>query len=282
MTSLLRDAEIEDLLRERPPLIENFDVSLLLTERSPIKGSSLDLTIGDIFVPGVKPDSLGGIQKPRGQLSLECGQTAVLRSAEKILMPKDVAGIGFPPSTKVSLAGLLTTNPGHVDPDYHGHLHLTVVNMGSAPYPLLRGDRLFRLLLLKLQGDVQYLIGEPTSPLNEELLSRLSHDFLDIDNRARKAAKAEELRLRSTQVWATVITAVITAALALGYQIESGQKETSAQIARIEGRLNSLGGSLNVVAFDDQVKKLTTLDERLKTVESAVRAPTVNSSTSRP
>ena len=35
----------------------------------------------------------------------------MLRSAEKLHIPPAVAGIGFPPSTKVSLAGLLSTNP---------------------------------------------------------------------------------------------------------------------------------------------------------------------------
>src|SRR5665213_1478088 len=129
MTCLLRDAEIEALLRASPSLIVDFDLNRLTNkETSPIKGSSLDLTVGEIFIPGAKAGELGGIGKPRTRVSLEVGQTAVLRSAEKLRLPPNIAGIGFPPSTKVSLAGLLSTNPGHVDPDYKGYLHLTVVN----------------------------------------------------------------------------------------------------------------------------------------------------------
>jgi deoxycytidine triphosphate deaminase len=276
MGSLLRDVDIEDLLRATPPLIENFDVARLQTVRSPIKGSTLDLTIGDIFVPGVAFDALGSIARPRNEILLGVGQTAVLRSAEKIRMPRDLAGVGFPPSTKVSLAGVLSTNPGHVDPDYCGHLHLTVVNMGSSPFQLTRGERLLRLMLFKLEGDVCHPIGELPSPLSEELLSsRLSHDFLDVDGRAIKAAKSEELRLRSFQVWATIAAALITGLIALGYQqyqLISSQKGVEAQIAKIEGRLSTLGGSLNVVAFDEQVKRLGDFDARLKTLESRIPA----------
>lgn len=269
MASLLRDSEIEDRLRAPVSLIDNFDLTVLGTPRSPVKGASLELTIGDIFVPGIEyPNLLGGVGNPRAQLSLGSGQTAVLRSREKVRMPKDVAGIGFPPSTRVSLAGLLSTNPGHIDPDYTGHLHLTVVNIGKDDFYLRRGDRFMRVLLFELSGESSFPIGEPPSPLTEELLNRLSHDFLDVDNRARKAAKAEELSLRARQVWATVFTAFVTAALALGYQFYSQQKELVSQISKIEGKLGSLGGSLNILSFDEQTKQLKILDERLKKIET--------------
>jgi hypothetical protein len=182
-------------------------------------------------------------------------------------MPKNVAGIGFPPSTKVSLAGLLSTNPGHVDPDYMGKLHLTVVNMGSEPFALELGDRLMRLMLFSLDGDSAHPVGEPSPPITEELLYRLSHDFLDIDERAKKAAKKEELRLRSWQLWVTLLGALATGGLTFGYAIYSGQKETSAQVARMEGRLNSLGST----SFEDLAKKLGIFEERLRSLETASR-----------
>lgn len=272
--TLLGDSEIESLLRAKEPLIDGFDKAILCSERNPVKGSSIDLTIGDIFVPGVKKrKSLGGIENPRSQISLECGQTVVLRSAEKLRMPPNIAGIGFPPSTKVSLAGLLSTNPGHVDPDYKGHLHLTVVNMGRTEFHLSRGDRLMRLMLFRLQSDTRHRLDESASPLTEELLDRLSHDFLDIDDRAKKAAKTEELRLRSWQLWATFAAALLTGGVAIGYQVLSGQREMSMQISKIEGRLNSLGGTLDVVKFEDHLKKLGDVDERLKKIELSPRTP---------
>jgi dCTP deaminase len=269
MGTLLGDQGIEELLRQPSSLIRGFDVSKLATAAdSPVKGASLNLTIGDIFVPGVALDEVGGLNKPRQSLTLLSGQTAVIKSAEVLQMPRNIAGVGFPPSSKVSLAGLLSTNPGHVDPDYTGHLHLTVLNMGQDPFHLYKGETFMRLMLFKLEQPVSKLVGAPPSPLTEELLGRLSHNFLDIDNRAIKAARSEELQLRSWQVWATIVTAVITGAIALGYQYLSAQRELSAQVARIEGRLNSLGGTLNVVSFDDQVKKVGSIEERLKLLEA--------------
>jgi deoxycytidine triphosphate deaminase len=273
MGALLSDAEIEALLRGHPSLIENFDISTLATERSPIRGASLDLTIGAIYVPGVKRNSLGSIGKPRSRLSLECGQTAVLRTAEKLQMPRHIAAIGFPPSTQVSLAGLLTTNPGHVDPDYRGYLHLTVVNMGRTPFELEKGARLLRLMLFELSHDVQRLVGEPPSPLTEDLLDRLSHDFLDIDARAKKAARSEELRLRSWQVAGTVVAALITGGFAVAYVALSRQAETSAQIAKLDGRLNSIGGPINLSVFEGQLKKVDALEDRLRKLESSSQVP---------
>jgi deoxycytidine triphosphate deaminase len=269
MGMLLGDRDIEALLQSPAPIIDGFDILRLGTESSPVKGASLNLTIGGIFVPGVAPDEVGGLNKPRQSLLLQSGQTAVLKSGESLKMPKDIAGVGFPPSSKVSLAGLLSTNPGHVDPDYKGHLHLTVVNMGQDAFHLYKGEIFMRLMLFKLDQAVTKPVGALPSPLTEELLGRLSHNFLDIDNRALKAAKAEELQLRSWQVWATIITAVLTAAIALGYQYISAQRELSAQIAKIEGRLNTLGGTLSVVSFDDQVRKVGSIEERVKNLEAS-------------
>jgi dCTP deaminase len=226
---LLGDSEIETLLRASTPIIEGFNAARLGTGDSPVKGASLNLTIGDIFVPGVAKDELGGLNNSRQSLSLQSGQTAVLRSAEVLQMPKNIAGVGFPPSSKVSLAGLLSTNPGHIDPDYKGSVHLTVVNMGQDTFHLYKGEIIMRVMLFKLNQDVTKLVGAPPSPLTEELLNRLSHNFLDIDERARKAAKAEELRLKSIQVWGTIgtaiVTAIVTATLALLYQASSAQRD---------------------------------------------------------
>jgi dCTP deaminase len=273
MARLLCDTEIESFLRATPSIIVDFNPTALTTSKSPVKGATLDLSVGDIFVPGVKVNRLGGLEKPRASLSLKCGQTAILRSAEKLQMPKKLAGIGFPPSTSASLAGLLSTNPGHIDPDYKGHLHLTVVNMGKENFSIARGDRMMRVMLFELDCDVSRLVGEPPPPLTEELLGRLSHDFLDIDDRAKKAAKAEEVRLRSWQLWATFAGAALTVGITLGYQVLVGQRDLVSQVSKMEGRLNVLGGSLNVSAFDEQTKKLGQLEERLKLLESTPKNP---------
>ena len=54
MACLLRDVEIEALLKASPSLVVNFD-TLLDTDNSPVKGSSLDLQSG-IFLSGSKSE----------------------------------------------------------------------------------------------------------------------------------------------------------------------------------------------------------------------------------
>jgi dCTP deaminase len=114
--SPLQRQEIEAILRAQPSLIENFDVGRLDAADPPVRGATLDLTIGAIFLPGVADGKLGGSTRGKRAHGLASGETAVVRTAETLQMPGNVAAIGFPPSTAISLAGLLTTNPGHIDP----------------------------------------------------------------------------------------------------------------------------------------------------------------------
>src|SRR5207244_5336353 len=107
-----------DLVGGAASLIDNFNIERLGTPDSPVRGASLDLLIGEIFVPGIIDGKLGGSDRGKQTYALASGATAVVRTAETLRLPGDVAAIGFPPSTAVSLAGLLTTNPGHVDPGY--------------------------------------------------------------------------------------------------------------------------------------------------------------------
>jgi hypothetical protein len=147
--------------------------------------------------------------------------------------------------------------------------------MGRDAFHLYKGEVIMRVMLFKLRWDVAKPVGAVPSPLTEELLSRLSHDFLDIDDRARKAAKQEELRLKSTQVWVTfggaIVTAIIGATLALLYQFSSAQRDIAnvqRDLAKIEGRLGALGGTLNVISFDELVRKAGGLEERIKSLEA--------------
>ena len=108
---LLSDQDISRLI-SAGKLVKGFDPSRL----GAIKGAAIELTVGDVFVPGVKGEELGAPQKPRSELCLYQGQTAVIRSAEEISLGQDYAGIAFP-AALVSLQGLLMTNPGYSTQD---------------------------------------------------------------------------------------------------------------------------------------------------------------------
>src|SRR5688572_5276125 len=138
---MLRDADLKSLYTSvvGRPLPDDPDAP-----DSPVQPASIDLVIGNIYVPDTRADDLGGVATPRDDYCLGAGETAVVTTQEQLTMPTDVGAIGFPPSS-VSENGILTTNPGHIDPGYRGVLSLTVINMGRRSYDLKRGARILTL-----------------------------------------------------------------------------------------------------------------------------------------
>jgi dCTP deaminase len=270
---LLRRQNIEDLLRAALPLIENFDAALLGTNQSPVRGASLDLKIGRIFLPGVADGKLGGSDRGRRWVTLGSGETAVVRTAETLRLPGDIAAIGFPPSTAVSLAGLLTTNPGHVDPGYWGPLHLTVINMGKESFSLVEGDRIMRLMLFRLSAYEPASAAVTTSPINEELLAKLSPDFLNVSSRVDGSIEKAGWRIQSRNALIPVATGIISAilggvaAFALNYY--SGVQQMKVDIATLQTKVGGLGSTLDLHAVD---QRLNNIEARLPTAPPAPAA----------
>src|ERR1700688_40938 len=65
---------------------------------SAVQASSLDLHIGEIFLPDTKKDDEGGQQNPKSSHWLQTGETAVVTTKETLHFPGNIAGFGFPPS----------------------------------------------------------------------------------------------------------------------------------------------------------------------------------------
>ena len=250
-TFMLCDEQISHLICATPEILNGIDALDYQKLSSSIQPASIDLHIGQIFTPGAKPGELGAHDAPRRDFTLMTGQTAVIRTREQLKLPDDIAGIAFPPSS-VSLRGLLMTNPGHVDPGYHGYLHVTAINMGQEPYPLVHGARCITLTLFRLAraaaAPYSTRIGAPsTSPVTQELLTRLSLDFAAIENRAEKiadkAAQKMDISTKRIQVIATIIIAVLTVG---GYIITS----------RISERIATLEAQIKIDALEERIEKL--------------------------
>jgi dCTP deaminase len=178
---------------------------------SPIQAASLDLGVGSILIPGGKGKKRRAVSDSKHQYTLRRGQTVLISSLEELDLPKDVAAFGFPPSS-VSSHGLLMTNPGHVDPGYKGKLHFTVINMGSDDYMLRQGDRIVTLLIFKLSGNAsagwadRQGSGKGLDP-TQGTLQTLSHDFLDIEKRAKKIAKKQAYKAIAWSALASAVAA---------------------------------------------------------------------------
>lgn len=239
----LTDAELHDLLAGGviSPLAGGFEDD---SSRDPIQPSSVDLTIGSIVVPGTAPEEFGSLENRREILSLDPGGTAVVETNETCRFPAHIGAIGFPPAS-VSAQGLLMTNPGHIDPGYDGGLSFTVINMGRQPFRLARGDRIVTLLLFRLGRDVasDYKKRNPDTPhgrISQDTLNMLSPDFLDVDERATRAASTVELKSRRIGIGIPIVAAII----ALGGTYLQTQRANDDEIRQLQQDVKVLDAKL--------------------------------------
>jgi dCTP deaminase len=273
---LLVDTELNDALRQAQAMARGIPTPLDdgFGRRTQVQAASLVLTVGDIFVPGTKPDELGGCNNGRRVYELKQGHTVVIRTRETIHLGQRQAGIGFPPAFQ-SLQGLLMTNPGHVDPGYNGPLHCTVINMAHSPFRLERGDHIIRLLIFQLANNesapqAPYYVRAGlaadqivSSPIDNDLLDRLSVDFVDVQNRAEEAAKAQINKAQLGALWLPVSVAIIAAAASYFTSTQSVKddlnklrNEFTQAKASIENKDTVYKIQTDLAALKEEVRKL--------------------------
>lgn len=266
--AFLSDRDIWDLLQREDPVVSGLGETIApFGPASQVQASSIDLRIGDIYLPETSAEALGGVDNPRGSHSLLPGRTAVVSTAETLNFPKDLGAFGFPPS-RVSGRGLLMTNPGHVDPGYKGKMTFTVINMGRLPYELQRDNPIVSLLLFRLPQEVEggytERYGERVGkPVSEERLDRLSADFLNIEERAQRIAKGEE---RKTRLWSIAAPVIVGLLTLLGLYLQTAA-QLDQRFRELEGRLQEMQTSLSVV---DERVDITGLEERVGALEAVV------------
>lgn len=267
--TLLSDQEISGLIAAQPPLVSDIDPVDFVLKDAPIQASSVDLSVGGIFLPGTPDCEHGGSNKPAESFSLAQGEMAVVQTKEALALPNDIAGFGFPPS-RLSIGGLLLTNPGHVDPGYNGKLHLTVINMGRHPISLAAGDAIITLLFIRLASaavnDYASRRGGRTggSPVNQALLSRLSKDFLDVNERASAEAKTDMDAFERRQNRKISIISAIGALLFIVIPLVFNWLTTrNDNIGKIESRLNILEKQLG------SITELDYLEDRIQALENS-------------
>jgi dCTP deaminase len=226
------------------------------SEQASVQPCSVDLRIGDVFIPGADPPKPGSADNPSDGVVLKPGRTAVVTTLEKCNFPAHIGAIGFPPNS-VSSKGILMTNPGHVDPGYRGPMSFTVINMGSDDYWLIRGKKIVTLLLFKLQAPAKRDLsarGRGGSDGVQNLLGVLSPDFLGIEDRVREAAESEENKTRRLALWVPIVAGFVAAIAALFVSIFPLRGEVSdlkastaalGEVKRLEGQIRTLEGELD-------------------------------------
>jgi dCTP deaminase len=185
-----------------------------------IRGCSVDLHVGDIYRPGIEAQSPGSASTPnRLQLVLNEGETAVIQTVERFKLDGKHAAFVLPVSS-ISVQGLLMTNPGHVDPGYEGHVHVTVINMGKKPFAIQPKMRFLRAFIYQLDQPVaspKTSSGSANTAVTQELLDKLSPDFLSVNARAASAAKKEvEAAGKKSLFWQFAFPSMMTVAAGVG------------------------------------------------------------------
>jgi dCTP deaminase len=245
-----------------------------------IHSATLDLTIGEIFIPGSPQNNVGGSDHGKNEHSLAQGHTAVVKTRERVHMSGRQAGIAFPPA-RMSLNGLLMTNPGHIDPGYDGPLHCTVINMGHESYVLRRGDRIIRVLFFELdqiaQANPTNLLPAVPNPISTELLGRLSVDFVDVKKRAKKIANAA---VRKAALIAAIIPIIVALVTILGPAFFPPLQKAQDDILNLRSDLGAtitkLDEKADIYRLENELKSLQvqvrddSFNERLKALENKV------------
>jgi deoxycytidine triphosphate deaminase len=300
---IVTDNELQELIeRKNNPLLTDYDPPVNWSDKdSLVQPCSIDLHIGAVFQPGVKPGKAGSAENPKSELVLKTGQTAIVVTKESIHLPSDYAGYGFPPS-HVSSKALLMTNPGHIDPGYSGKLQFTVINMGREDYVLRSRDLIVTILIFKLPtkantdygarhskpagstvvevqqpaASIDRLIfklatkvvahfaprGVASSSIAQDDIDRLSPDFVDVQRRATSIA-------RKTLGYSTVGASVLAILLSWGVNVAEERfgrmSKMEARLMQVEAKDSSLAKELQ--STKEQLAKQLDVDNRLTKLE---------------
>ncbi len=101
-----------------------------------------------------------------GDLVLAPGARALVSTGVALAIPAGYEGQVRPRSGLALRDGITMLNaPGTIDADYRGTVRLVVVNHGSAPVTIRRGERLAQLVLTRVERAVLEPVAElPESP----------------------------------------------------------------------------------------------------------------------
>ncbi|MEH1869094.1 MAG: hypothetical protein V7K69_29435 [Nostoc sp.] len=277
MMKLLTDKQLLAYVTQQKPIINGIEQPIdWYSEKSPIQATSIDLHIGDIFIPDCKKEDYGSELNPKSQHILRAGHTAVVSTLEELCLPNNLAAIGFPPS-RVSFQGILMTNPGHIDPGYSGRLRFTIINMGSQDYVLEKHKPIVTLLIFELSDTVQkdwfQRHGSSAQPPTQEAIDRLSADFLDINRRATEITNNMLTKAPLYSAFATLVVGAIVSFFS--YFFTPGWREPLSDLRK---DMELMKANKSLVDFEKDVKNL---NGRVGKLEQYQNLPNLTPSTSR-
>ena len=107
--------------------------------------------------PGFEPTyahagDAGADLRSTESLVLAAGERKTVGTGVKIALPDGYAGFVHPRSGLAAKFGITIVNaPGTVDAGYRGELRVTLLNTGSDPFEISRGDRIAQLVIQRVE-----------------------------------------------------------------------------------------------------------------------------------
>ena len=102
----------------------------------------------------------------RHPVTLGVGERALIPTGIAVAIPSGYAGLVTPRSGLAARQGLTVLNgPGLVDSGYRGEIKVTLINLGSEPVTVARGDRIAQLVVVAVEAQELIPVAElPASP----------------------------------------------------------------------------------------------------------------------
>ena len=98
-------------------------------------------------------------------VTLAPGERAAVPTGLRLEIPEGYEGQVRPRSGLALQHGLgMVNSPGTIDSDYRGELKVILLNLGSAPYAITKGDRIAQMIIARYEG-VEIVEGELSETL---------------------------------------------------------------------------------------------------------------------
>ena len=244
--AVIVDKTIKELIKNSPPLIENYDIES-------IEGASYDLKLGKQYT---KNGEMLEITAPKIDITLEPGEFALLTSFEKINMPLNLIGHNGLMS-KWTRQGLMSLFSPQIDPGFRGRLFVPVYNAGDVNISIPLESKIFTIEFVKTDYDASYGWSDHNGNqnsinLNSNLPKISKPIFKDINQLESKITLLEKdllnLKENTEKIYSTrianisIILAIIAILITIIPSIQSifNPKEVKNDISKVSKEIKNI------------------------------------------
>jgi deoxycytidine triphosphate deaminase len=192
-----------------------------------LRAASYDVRVGKVLAKPTKKEKTSVVLEDEYEIPPQ-GMVEVV-SMERLTMPINVLGHATV-KTRLSDECVLALGIGLIDPEYDSYLSSTLVNFGTQPFRLKKGDIFLRLTFhefKRTEEDKSQIVKKDYEAYEEEkrrkVLNRFSETFLNLANTVDQAFSVVSgrlwLKVVEISALAALVVAVTTAAATVGISV---------------------------------------------------------------